>query len=165
MIIIIRNGKAIIIEVFLMATRPPLNSSTIAIIDKMVPQIIFILISGFRSPFRENIPMTKVAESAEVTKKVIIRMVAIKEITLPMGRCPRVANRPTVTSLITRLTISTPSNISKYRAVPPKMVNQIQQKIAGRMTTPRINSLTVLPLEILAIKVPTKGPQDSHQAQ
>ena len=164
-IMIIRNGKAMIIEVFLIATSPPLKSSTMAINDNIAPQMIFILLSGFKSPCRENIPITKVAESAEVTKKVIIRIVATKEAIFPKGKWASVANNPTVTSLVTVATISIPSNISKYRAVPPKTVNHKQQKIAGRMTTPSINSLTVRPLDILAIKVPTKGPQDSHQAQ
>ena len=74
---IIKNGKAMIIEVLRIATRPPLKSKTIAINDSRMPQIILILVSGFKSPFLANMPITKVAESAEVTKNVIINKVAI----------------------------------------------------------------------------------------
>src|SRR5690606_24189670 len=49
--------------------------------------------------------------------------------------------------------------------VPPNAENHKNVTIAGRKRTPKINSRMVLPLEILAIKVPTKGDHDAHQPQ
>lgn len=56
-------------------------------------------------------------------------------------------------------------NSSKAIPVPPKTVNQNAQKSDGTSNTPNTNCRTVRPLEILAMKVPTKGAQAIHQAQ
>jgi len=47
----------------------------------------------------------------------------------------------------------------------PKIENHIIDAKVGAQITPIINCLIVLPLEILAINMPTKGVQDIHQAQ
>ncbi len=94
------KGSAMMMATFLIATNPPLKSKTIAIDDNTTPQITLIFLSGFKSPFRENMAITKFAESAEVTKNVTIKTVAMKEISLPKGRCDKVTNKPTATSLV-----------------------------------------------------------------
>lgn len=47
--------------------------------------------------------------------------------------------------------------MSKYIAVPPKILHNKWLKRLGRIIVPKINSLIVLPLEILATKIPTNG--------
>ena len=50
-------------------------------------------------------------------------------------------------------------------ATPLKTENHKMDKSVGTIITPRTNSLIVRPFEIRAIKIPTNGAQDSHQAQ
>ena len=47
----------------------------------------------------------------------------------------------------------------------PNTENQRTDTSVGTMMTPRINSRMVRPREIRAMKMPTKGVQESHQAQ
>src|SRR5699024_7414005 len=57
-----------------------------------------------------------------------------------------------------------PAN-SIFNAVPPKTENQTTARTDGTTNTPMMNSLIVLPFEILAINRPTKGDQDICHAQ
>ena len=50
-------------------------------------------------------------------------------------------------------------------AVCPKEVNQIKQNKRGMNITTERNSLIVLPFDILAMNIPTKGDQEINQAQ
>lgn len=113
------------------ATRPPLNSNTMAMDESTIPQTTLILRSGFKSPFRENIATTKLAESADVTKNVTINNVAKNEIAWPNGKCDKVTNNPTATSPVMASAMFSLSMISKCRAVPPNTANQRQQKAPG----------------------------------
>ena len=51
------------------------------------------------------------------------------------------------------------------KSIPAKIENQINETIVGTNITPAINSFIVLPLEILAMKIPVNGAQAIHQAQ
>ena len=57
--------------------------------------------------------------------------------------------------------------ISGPRLIPivPNIANQTKEPRAGTKVTPIINSLIVLPLDILAINTPTNGAQAIHHAQ
>jgi len=55
--------------------------------------------------------------------------------------------------------------IPRFTPRVPKTENQIIDTILGATITPIINSLIVLPLDILAINTPTKGAQAIHHAQ
>src|SRR5690554_4671133 len=57
-----------------------------------------------------------------------------------------------------------PKRISRM-VVPPNAENQRKVTSAGRIKTQRINSLIVLPFEIRAINVPTKGDHEIHHPQ
>ncbi|MPM61519.1 hypothetical protein SDC9_108379 [bioreactor metagenome] len=47
----------------------------------------------------------------------------------------------------------------------PNTTNHIIHTMAGTMVTPIINSLIVLPLDILAMNIPTNGIHAIHKAQ
>ncbi len=68
------------------AVRPPVNSKAMAKKDWVAPQAIFLSAGGFKSPLEVIIPKTKVAESAEVMKKIKRRINAVKERKLPIGK-------------------------------------------------------------------------------
>ena len=50
-------------------------------------------------------------------------------------------------------------------AEPPNTDIQTNDSSVGMIITPSTNSLTVRPLEIRAINIPTKGDQEIHHAQ
>ena len=50
-----------------------------------IPQNIFLLFCGFRFPSEVSMDSTKVAESAEVMKKIISKTMAINDKTIPNG--------------------------------------------------------------------------------
>lgn len=77
---------------------PPLTSSTTAIEDCRTPRVSFTLFEGLLSPLDDSIPRTKVAESAEVIKKVMIKIVAITAGNVQRGSCSRVINKAEVIS-------------------------------------------------------------------
>src|SRR5690625_3378278 len=89
-----------------------------------------------------------------------------KTIVIPLsGKWDKVSKRASSTFSFTISAIPPGPNISKLRAVPPKVVNQMIARRAGTSKTPAINSLTVLPREIRAINNPIKGAQEICQAQ
>lgn len=79
------NGNAATMEAVCNPCNPPLRRSTKAMSDCNIPQINFTRFEGFKSPFDDIIPRTNVAESAEVTKNVMISTMATTEITPPKG--------------------------------------------------------------------------------
>ncbi|MNW64382.1 hypothetical protein D3C74_426620 [compost metagenome] len=75
---------------------PPLISNTTAIADCMIPQVNFTLVLGFSLPSEDSMPNTKVAESADVIKKVMMRRVAMNAPIEPKGNCSNIRNRGAV---------------------------------------------------------------------
>src|SRR5699024_4984056 len=80
------NGKADTIEAVCNASNPPEKSSTAAAADWTSPQINFTIYGGLNKPFVVCIPRTNVAESADVIKKVLIRIMAITVATILSGK-------------------------------------------------------------------------------
>lgn len=70
------NGRAAIMDAVCNPPNPPLYKRTAAIEDCRIPQISFVDTAGFKLPFDVSMPKTKVAESAEVIKNVMINKVA-----------------------------------------------------------------------------------------
>ena len=70
------NGSAATIIVFCSACNPPEYSSTRDIAASMIPQMNLIRLPGVRDPLVVIMPKTNVPESAEVMKKVPIRIIA-----------------------------------------------------------------------------------------
>ena len=54
---------------------------------------------------------------------------------------------------------------STQRAEPPKVASQRKENIAGKNSTSKTNSRTVLPFEIHAMNIPTNGDHAIHQPQ
>ena len=127
----------------------------------MTPHKIFLSLPGFKSPSDENIDKTKIPELADVMKKVHKRQIAMIEKIIPNGYSARTTNSAVSVTSFALLIIP----ISRFNPKLPKIENQIKETIDGAMITPKTNSLIVLPLEILAIKVPTNGPQAIHHDQ
>lgn len=70
-------------------------------VDCRTPHISLTLAEGFNAPLLDNIPRTKVAESADVTKNVMINIVAKPAIIVPRGSCSSIINNALVTSRCT----------------------------------------------------------------
>ena len=84
-IMTIAKGKAAIMDAVCRPCKPPDHNSTAAARDWMTPHTNFTGFGGFKSPFVVNVPSTNVAESAEVIKNVAIRMMAMVDMTAPIG--------------------------------------------------------------------------------
>ena len=107
-------------------------------------------------------PITLEAESAAVVKKIRIASSTMSEVRPVSGRFSSMSN----------MTFSPePSGTSScplrfiHTAVPPKTTNQAAEISDGAKITTVTNWRRVLPLEILAMNMPTKGDQEIHHAQ
>lgn len=158
---IIANGNAAMIEEFFKAANPPDISKTRVSNAKRAPQRIFFPFPGFISPLDENMDNAKIPEFDDVMENVINRQMAMKENTIPSGYSRKTTNN-TVSVDSTAFAIIC---LSRFKPRLPKMENHKKDTMDGANITPITNSRMVLPLDILAIKVPTNGPQAIHQAQ
>lgn len=87
-----------------------------------------------------SVPSTKVAESAEVMKKVPIKKMAMSDMTVPMGYCSNTVNSRTSMPSVSIMAFRGVSwNNSNAIPVPPKTVNQNAQKSDGTRNTPNTN--------------------------
>src|SRR5699024_2398678 len=99
----------------------------------MIPQVNLIRFGGFNIPFVVCIPRTKVAESADVMKKVVIKVIDKTIEIVLKGNSLKVANRaisvfapsPMAPQMLTSL------NISKKIPAPPKTENHTAEKAVG----------------------------------
>src|SRR5699024_4051223 len=87
------NGNAETIDAVWRAFKPPDQSKTAAAPAWMNPQINLILRGGFNIPFVVCIPITNVAESADVIKNVLIKTIDRTVAIVPSGSSPNVANK------------------------------------------------------------------------
>jgi hypothetical protein len=113
----------------------------------------------------DNIEATRAPESDDVTKKVIIK---IKEITDKVNEKLIESYNTNNAVLAFSLTAPAMSEIlftSKYIAELPKTPIHIKTINEGINRTPTMNSLIVLPYEILAINKETKGAQANHHVK
>src|SRR5699024_2263712 len=157
----IENGNAADISAFCSAWSPPVYNKTAAIPDWAIPQTNLTDVSGDNDPPVVCMPSTNVAESADVMKKVPISIKPMNERTIPKGNVSNMPNRACSSG---RLAMSVPLSCASMAEIP-NVVNQMKLMIAGTRSTPDKNSRMVRPLEIRAMKIPTKGAQAIHQAQ
>ena len=133
-----------------------------------MPQNILKDIGGLFSPKQRIVQITNVAESEEVTNQEAIKTVvrsAIIQVAHFTSNNSYALNIACVMSILTAST--SPPGPSSWRcnAVAPKTMSQKNPIITGKSNVPAMYSLIVLPLEILAMNIPTKGPHDIHQPQ
>ena len=108
--------------------------------------------------------ITKIPESADVTKNTAITMSASTDVNTGHGKSCR--NWNNIFSVLLVKADKTPLLCTSNQiAVLPKMVIHKMLNTVGTTNTHNTNSRTVRPREILAIKRPTKGAQEIHQAQ
>ena len=130
---------------------------------------IFTVAFGFTSPPVASMPITSEPESAEVMKKMPERMMAPTTSIMPAGSCSSTWKSAVFESMAP----SAPTTevypagrvVSRKIAVPPRMPNQTTPTMVGTSSTPAMNSRTVRPREMRAMKMPTNGVQDIHQPQ
>ncbi len=120
---------------------------------------------GFGFPPEVMISITIDPESDEVTKKVIITMMARADVTISRGKFSRSTNRETGMFSWTAREMPPPPNISMKRAVFPNMVSHINVMNVGTSITPRMNCRMVRPWETRAMNIPTNGDHAIHQDQ
>jgi len=70
-------------------------------VDWRMPQMILTRLDGSREPSELSIPRTKVAESADVMKKVMIKIRATTASIVPQGRCSSARNKAVEISFCT----------------------------------------------------------------
>ena len=111
--------------------------------------------------------MTKMPESADVTKNVMIRtthMIVIKDKNGPEIISPNVTNSLAVFEAPIIAPFASPVS-SRSIAVPPRIVIYAKHTNAGAITHPMMNSRTVRPREMRARNNPTNGENAIHHAQ
>ena len=104
-------------------------------------------------------------ESAEVTKKSAITARLTMPVSAGMGRNSR--NLKSSFSGVPVMLPSTPAApwASIQMAVLPNTVNHSTPNSDGMTSTPKMNSRMVRPREMRAMKSPTNGAHEHHQAQ
>src|SRR5690625_213352 len=144
------------------AFSPPASRSETATRPSRTPHKIVTHRVGFGLPFWLIDPMTIDAESAEVTKKMMIEIIASTDVIMPRGKLLSIAN--SMSSGEPEPEISLPC-ASSHIVVPPKIPNQVKHPIEGTTITTVTNSRRVRPRETLAMKSPTNGVHETHHAQ
>jgi hypothetical protein len=92
-------------------------------------------------------------------------MMPINESSCVIGKYSNMAKSAVETSAFTAERMSPAPEACSDSAEPPNTDIQTNDRIVGMIITPRMNSRTVRPLEILAMNMPTNGDQEIHQAQ
>src|SRR5829696_5630159 len=130
------------------------------------PHTMMLHLLGCRLPRLESIPITTEAASAPLTKNRATRMIVISAVSPNSGNCSRVRNNAPGWLLAAVLAREfTAPESCRLMAVPPKTANHTKLTTLGARITPETNSRIVRPLEMRAIKVPTNGAHEIHQAQ
>src|SRR5699024_4451505 len=103
------------------------------------PQMTFILIGGAREPLDVMVLNTYVAESADVIKKIKIKIIPIVLVINPNGKCSNIANNANSTFESTIVANPPAPSISIFNADPPNTLNHSTAMTAGTSNTPEIN--------------------------
>src|SRR5690625_2452661 len=148
------------------ASSPPVSSKTIATAPCINDQRTRCQ-TGVLSP---SVPavivfITNEPESEEVIKKENTKIIAKMEEYLTKGKFSKNTNSEEVRSSCTACNMVVSPAIIISNALPPKAFIQKITISEGTNTTPNTNSLTVRPLDICAINVPTNGDQAIHHPQ
>src|SRR5699024_2139066 len=108
-------------------------------------------------------PMTTEAESAEVMKKIARTMIATKGSHSTKGRLSMRAKKTSGASMLS-VNPAAPDRAIEIE-VPPRMPEATKSRVVGMKIVPRRNWRMERPREMRAMKVPTNGDQEIHQAQ
>ena len=108
--------------------------------------------------------MTTEAASAPLTKNSATRTTTTNDVMPEIGYCSSVLNSATSGVSTMPARSATPESWRSI-AAPPKTANHAKLTPLGTSSTPTTNSRIVRPLEIRAMKVPTKGAHEIHHAQ
>src|SRR6056297_1877646 len=157
------NGIAPVTAIAFATSTEPLNSVAAVSTATSVPHTSLYGSGGFSWPSLVIIESTKLPESAEVTRKMKIRNSATKPSTCPSGKKSRKTKKARLTSCETSSAMPPPPNSSMKTPAPPSTANQKSENNVGTMMTPAQNSRMVRPRLMRAMKIPTNGPQASHQ--
>ena len=144
------------------AFSPPASSRKMAIRPSAAPHTMVTGLVGTARPDWDIDPITTVAESAAVTKKITTAMITTMAVSPESGRLSMMSN--ITFSPDPSIPRSTPSRFSLI-AVPPKITYQATEIRDGTSTTTVTNWRMVRPLEILAMNMPMNGDQEIHHAQ
>lgn len=156
-IIINRNGRDAAIDTVCSGFKLPADNSRYAIAASITAQTTFLYLGGSISPFEVIMLNEYVAESADVTKKIASKAITNTDSSLLNGYFSNTMNTAVsgeATIFINSARLQSPET---FKAMVPKTESQIIVKTVGAITVPIINSRIVLPLEILAINIPTNG--------
>ncbi len=159
------NGRAAISVMDCSAASPPVAIRVPAVIPSSTAQNRRCQIGERSLPWVAMLSMTKAPESAEVTKKTLMRITASAEVMSDPGKRSKKLNRRVSTLPTELVRLVPPSRWLTQMAALPNTVIHSRLKAVGTNRTPRMNSRRVRPREMRAIKRPTKGDQEIHQAQ
>ena len=110
--------------------------------------------------------MTRAPESAEVMKKIAMRIRAPIVSTIVPGRCWNSWKSAPCRSTLPAASVIEPGvSISSLSAEPPSTANHRMPRRVGTISTPMTNWRTVRPRLTRAMKMPTKGAHEIHQPQ
>ncbi len=118
-------------------------------------------LEGWIVPRCDRVPITMDAASAPETKKIATSVMAT----------PRECRRGQRVEQAEQLALERQRPRGRCRsllhvmAAPPKMANHTRLTVLGTRMTPETNSRMVRPRLIRAMKMPTNGVQEIHQAQ
>ncbi len=140
-----------------------MSNMTIAIPASSTPQKMITGVSGTALPRCESMPITREPESALVMKKTDNISITTTEVTPLAGRASNIKNSMSCGDSAPPIS-ATPSDCS-FMAVPPEIAKARKHTMVGASSTTVTNSRSVRPRLIRAMKIPTKGVQEIHQAQ
>ena len=162
--IIMRNGRVAAMDRVCKGFILPADNNVKAIIASISPQTTFLYVGGLILPLLVIILNEYVAESAEVIKKIPNKTTIKIEITLLKGHSLKTINTAVSGDLTSSFTASMLQSETVVMAMALKTDSQMIVNIVGITTTPTINSLIVLPLDIRATNIPTNGVHAINQA-
>ena len=152
-------------EAVCMALSPPPKSRAIATAPSVRAHKILCPTGASSFPPEVILSITNEPLSDEVTKNTDTIKIPIKLVRLLRGNSFKNTKSEVDASLRTGLEIKPGDANSNIKAEPPKVLIQKKVTNVGTNKTPRINSRMVLPLDIRAINIPTKGDHAIHHAQ
>ncbi|MNJ38197.1 hypothetical protein D3C77_330390 [compost metagenome] len=159
------NGRAAISVMDCSAASPPVLIRVPAVTPSSRAQNRRCQMGEPSLPWVAMLSMTKAPESAEVTKKTLMRITASAEVMSAPGKRSKKLNSRVSMLPTESIRVWPPSCWLAQMAALPNTVIHSRLKAVGTNRTPRMNSRRVRPREMRAMKRPTKGDQEIHQAQ
>src|SRR5690606_37389864 len=163
--IIIENGKAVINVILCKAASPPALSNNNASAESKIPHPTVCHLGEFLAFLVAILFITNVPESAEVTKKMMIMAIVKKLSIFVNGKYSRNRNIRASGLLANWLNAPLATLTSNHIALLPKTDINIKVNKITIIKTATLNTLIVLPFEILAINNTTYTDHEIHPAQ